>query len=95
MSQLPMNHFDDEQLVDAYYGEFDPAPHFAACEECRGRFERLRDVLDSFNQIPIPERDATYSASVWARLVPKLSVEPPRRRWLQWWSFARPLRRCW
>ena len=43
MSQLPMNHFDDEQLVDAYYGEFDPAPHFAACEECRGRFERLRD----------------------------------------------------
>lgn len=88
MNHLPLEHFDDEQLVDAYYGEFDPSAHLAGCDDCRDRFERLHDVLDSFNEYRVPEHNGADSAAVWARLSPKLPADRPRRRWFVWWALA-------
>lgn len=85
MSEFPMKHLEEEQLVDAYYGEFDASGHLTACGECRGRFERLREVLDAFNEFPIPERDAGHGSEVWTRLLPKLPADRPQRWWHRWW----------
>jgi hypothetical protein len=83
-----MKHLSDEEVIDAYYGEFDASGHLAVCDECRGRFDRLREVLNSFNQYPIPERDAGHGAAVWTRLLPKLPPDRAPRRWLRWWTLT-------
>jgi hypothetical protein len=88
MNRLPAAHLNDEQLTDAYYGEFDASGHLTVCDECRGRFDRLRDVLDSFNEYPIPERDAGYGSAVWSKLLPQLPPDRPRRLWLRWWTLG-------
>jgi hypothetical protein len=85
MNPLPMQHLDDEQLTDSYYGEFDASAHLAACGDCRDRFHRLRETLDSFNQFPIPHRDAEHAARVWTSLLSKLPPDKPRQPWLRWW----------
>ena len=80
-----MNHLDDEQLTDAYYGDLDVSEHLALCEECLGRMNRLRDVLDSFNLYPIPRRDAAHGAAVWNSLQKKLPPDRAEKWWLRWW----------
>ena len=85
-----MNHLDEERLTDVYYGDLDPKlrEHLAGCDECRSNFERLRELLDSFRDYPVPERSPSYGAEVWARLASRL----PRRRtsatWFRWWIMA-------
>lgn len=88
MNRLSMTHLDDEQLMDAYYGELDASGHLTICDECRGRFDRLRDVLDSFHEYPIPERDAGYSSAVWSKLLPQLPKDRPQRWWFRWWTWT-------
>ncbi|HEX4228196.1 MAG TPA: hypothetical protein VHZ07_05970 [Bryobacteraceae bacterium] len=88
MNRLSAAHLNDEQLMDAYYGEFDASGHLTVCDECRGRFDRLRDVLDSFREYPIPERDPGYATAVWSKLLPKLPKDRPQRWWLQWWTWT-------
>ena len=83
-----MNHLSDEQLTDAYYGDFDPAPHLDACEECRGRFQHLREVLDRFTEFPIPARNASHGAEMWARVSAKLPPDRPKTGWFRWWTLA-------
>jgi hypothetical protein len=88
MNPLSTTHLNDEQLMDAYYGEFNASGHLTLCDECRGRFDRLRDVLDSLRELPIPECDAGYGSAVWTTLLPKLPKDRPRRWWFQWWSLG-------
>jgi hypothetical protein len=72
-------HLSDEQLTEAYYGEFDASEHLTVCERCRTEFERLRDVLDAFGQYPIPQRGPEHGQDVWKRLLLQLPPEPRRR----------------
>lgn len=88
MNHVSVPHLTDEQLMNAYYGEGDASGHLTACDECRGRFDRLREVLDSFNQFPVPQRDANYGAAVWSKLLTKLPPDRPQRWWLRWWTLT-------
>lgn len=84
-----MNHLQEEELMDAYYGGLDPkhSAHLKECEECRAQFERLEELLNSIRHYPVPERSESYGREVWARLLPRL---PERRRspWLHWWTMT-------
>ncbi|MBV8551771.1 MAG: hypothetical protein JOY54_10750 [Acidobacteriaceae bacterium] len=82
-----MTHPDEEQLVQAYYGEIDDAfhHHLEECPECAATFDRLKEMLDSVSDYPVPERNSAYGAEVWARLVPHLPLAQPRPGWLRWW----------
>ncbi len=93
-----MTHLDEQQLVQAYYDEADETSrrHLDACDECRAELSRLRDLLESVRDYPVPERDSSYGSEVWGRLVPHLvphlppdfASAPPRSTWFRWWKLA-------
>jgi hypothetical protein len=87
-----MNHLTEEQLTLAYYNDLDSelSQHVNDCPVCHSNFDRLKDLLDSIREYPVPERSASYGSDVWVRLLPKLPVAKPRPslfdwRWLRWW----------
>jgi len=85
-----MSHLQEEQLMDAYYGDVDAKvrQHLEECAECSSIFERLKELLDSVREYPVPERGDGYGREVWARLLPQLPAR--KRRWsgLRWWAVA-------
>ncbi len=85
-----MNHPTQEQLTDAYYEgvHSELLQHLADCDDCRSRFESLRDLLDWARNYPVPERDPSYGHEVWARLLPHLPKRKQHFRWLGWWSIV-------
>lgn len=89
-----MTHLTEEQLTLAYYGDVDPelVQHIQDCSTCRSDFDRLKDLLDSIREYPVPERAASYGSDVWTRLLPQLPVAKPRGSWLAWprWWMAGP-----
>jgi len=82
-----MRHLTEKQLTLAYYGELDPklSEHIKDCSACRSNFDRLKDLLDTIRECPVPERGASYGADVWVRLLPKLPVAKPRGLRFRWW----------
>ncbi len=82
-----MNHLDEEQFVQAYYGDSDEVfrRHLQECPECRAAYQRLKELLDAVSEYPVPERNSAYGAEVWARLTPRLPLATPRPLWLRWW----------
>lgn len=74
-----MNHLNEEQMVEAYYGA--DFPHLRDCEECRAFFERQREMLDGLREDPVPERGAGYGGEVWTKLLPRLPVKKQSRTW--------------
>jgi hypothetical protein len=84
-----MNHLQEEQLMDVYYGDLDSnsRKHLEECQECRSNYERLQELLNSLRDYPVPERGEGYGREVWARLLPRL---PQRRHrvWFHWWTLA-------
>jgi len=89
-----MRHFDEDLLVQAYYGEIDEESrrHLEGCDGCRSEFNRLREMLDSVRDYPVPPRKSSYGTEVWVRVLPHLPAEPPstrrRPRWFQWWTLV-------
>jgi hypothetical protein len=83
-----MTHLSDDELVLTYYreggGPADAGEHIESCAACRERFEKLAMALRTVESAPIPERDESYGAQVWARLQPRLEEERRRR----WWHSA-------
>jgi hypothetical protein len=82
-----MIHLTEEQLTLAYYGDLDPelSQHISNCSVCRLDFDRLKDLLDSIREYPVPERGPSYGADVWVRLLPRLPVSKSRQSWFRWW----------
>ncbi len=82
-----MKHLEEEQLMDAYYGEANLKlrQHLAECEECRSTFERFKESLDSIRDYPVPERGDSYGREVWARVAPQLPVRKKRWPGFRWW----------
>jgi hypothetical protein len=80
-----MNHLQEHELLDAYYGELSALQqkHLAECRECQAGLEQLRDLLDGVRDFPVPERGDGYGRDVWARLEPRLD-RPARTSWLGW-----------
>jgi hypothetical protein len=87
-----MTHLSDDELAVMFYNEGDgvreAAAHAGECPECRERFEALAAALREVESAPVPERDETYGAQVWARLQPRLHEAPPRPGWWQSLSAA-------
>ena len=85
-----MNHLSEDQLVSIYYDgpDTDQRGHLDACHQCLGAFTRLRQFLDDSRDFPVPERNATYGAEVWARIQPNLPPPAPRPAWLRWWTLT-------
>ncbi|MGC3956546.1 MAG: hypothetical protein QM813_00795 [Verrucomicrobiota bacterium] len=55
-----MDHYTEDELVLAYYGEHD-RKHLDDCAECRDRFAGLADELDRLAaEMPVPERGDDY-----------------------------------
>ncbi|MBV9766201.1 MAG: hypothetical protein JOZ48_15250 [Acidobacteriaceae bacterium] len=83
-------HFTEEQLLDAYYDDSVPGlrAHLTTCSECQSSFDRLRDVLDSARDYPVPQRGPGYGGEVWTRVLPHLPLAKSRNRWLRWWMLA-------
>lgn len=81
----PVPHLNDEQLMDAYYGESGFFEHLNVCPECRSQLDHLREVLDTFHHHPVPPRDPAYGAAVWTRLLPKLPPGHQPQVWRRWW----------
>jgi hypothetical protein len=78
-----MQHLTEEQLVAHYYHDGDAVTaeaHLATCAECREQLATLRSVLALIDQLPIPEKNATYGEEVWTRLRWKLGSERRRSR---------------
>jgi hypothetical protein len=82
-----MTHLSDDELVMTFYREGgglrEAEAHMTLCPGCRERFERLTMALREVESEPIPERDESYGAEVWARLQPRLEQERLR---LHWWD---------
>jgi hypothetical protein len=85
-----MTHLSDDELVLMFYREGDflqeAEAHLTACAACRERHELLAAALREIDAAPVPERDESYGARVWARLQPRLEAERHRRGW--WQSIA-------
>ncbi|HMF77736.1 MAG TPA: hypothetical protein VK604_18920 [Bryobacteraceae bacterium] len=79
-----MKHFNEEELVEGYYGDGQLDAHLAECPECRARFAALSEMLDAARNYPVPARSSEYGSEVWARLAPRL---PRRKRWFRSWGF--------
>jgi hypothetical protein len=80
-----MNHLQEHELLDAYYGELAGSgqKHLTECPECRAGLAQLRDLLDGIREFPVPERGEGYGREVWARLQPRLD-RPARINWPSW-----------
>jgi hypothetical protein len=81
-----VNHLNDEQLTDAYYGN--EPEHLKTCADCGARFEHLRELLDAFNEFPIPHREPSHGAEMWTRVLKKLPPDQPKQSWLRWWTLG-------
>jgi hypothetical protein len=87
-----MMHLSDDGLILMFYREGDglqeAEAHAASCAVCRERFEKLTMALREVGSEPVPERDESYGAEVWARLQPRLRDATPRTRWWESLSAA-------
>ena len=91
-----MKHPTEEQLILYRYGELD-APleaiqqHLVRCNDCRSDYERLRWVLATVSEQPVPERSEEYPSEVWSRLQPHLAktAGPGRREVTGWFGMPR------
>ena len=85
-----MNHLSEDQLVSAYYDgpNIDQRSHLEGCPHCQSSFARLRQFLDDSRDLPVPDRNASYGAEVWARLLPSLTPPAQRSSWLRWWTLT-------
>lgn len=79
-----MTHLSDEQLALHYYDNSDAniAAHLRSCESCGARMQRLEAVLKAV-EIPVPERDENYGATVWHNLKGHLPEREVRKPWWQ------------
>lgn len=87
-----MKHLTEEQLILFYYQDADHPPiiagHLEECEQCRLRYENLKEFLSATAVSPVPEQDEEFEAEVWRRLEPFLEV---KKRW-DWRAIFQPRR---
>jgi polyhydroxyalkanoate synthesis regulator phasin len=80
-----MRHLSQDELVLYYYHEEGGVErraaeeHVRGCDACRQELASLTVALAALETLPVPERDASYGAEVWARLRPHLQERPRRR----------------
>lgn len=82
-------HFNDEQLIAAYYAE-DSAPeareHLQQCAECSARLQELKGVLDAVTPPQAPERPYGFELRMWNAVEPRIApaVKKQAFSWRVW-----------
>jgi hypothetical protein len=84
-----MKHFNEEELIEHYYGESPQATridqHLHECGECAETYAALRRDLAAIETINPPVRDANYGEQVWQAIRNSVPVyegkEKQRRVW--------------
>jgi len=88
-----MKHMTEEELIAYREGVAEQraviSEHLAACEECRGEFERIEAVLAALDTLRVPEPGTDYGRRVWKEIAPRLAEKPGR--WWQLWFEPRRL----
>jgi hypothetical protein len=84
-----MDHLNEEQLVQHYYGDQDGRggreQHLGECQDCRAEFARLESILGIVSDAPVPERGEEYGTDVWNRVRAHL----PEKQKHHWFDLLR------
>ncbi|MGO8757578.1 MAG: hypothetical protein ACLQG3_05585 [Terracidiphilus sp.] len=78
-----MKHFDEEELIEHYYGEDrDPcsaARHIAECAECAANYAALQADLFDVRSLDLPFRDPGWGERIWESIAGSLPERPGRK----------------
>ena len=80
-----MKHTNEEELFAYREGEMKGretiAAHLRECGECRAELERMEEVFQALNALPLPDPGEEYGTRVWRQIANRL----PGRR-VNWWA---------
>jgi hypothetical protein len=80
-----MKHTNEEDLFAYREGEMKGretiAAHLQECGECRAELERMEEVFQALNALPVPDPGEEYGTRVWRQIADRL----PERR-MNWWA---------
>jgi hypothetical protein len=80
-----MKHKTEEELFAYREGEMKGretiAAHLQECGECRAELERIEEVFQALNAMPVPDPGEDYGAKVWRQIANRL----PEKR-ASWWA---------
>ena len=80
-----MKHTNQEELFAYREGEMKGretiAAHLRECGECRAELERMEEVFQALNALPVPDPGEDYGTRVWRQIANRL----PERR-VNWWA---------
>jgi hypothetical protein len=84
-----MKHFNEEELIDYYYGESgvaqDISRHLHECADCDVLYKALSRDLSEIASITPPARDASYGEQVWQSIRNSVPVyEAPKKHRFGW-----------
>ncbi|HMF53707.1 MAG TPA: hypothetical protein VK593_05115 [Edaphobacter sp.] len=84
-----MKHWNEEELLDFYYGESDTqaaiGEHLRECHECSQSYAALTTDLFAIRPSSTPFRDAQYGAEVWQSIRgPLPAYEAPQKARFSW-----------
>ncbi len=84
-----MKHFNEEELLDYYYGESDSADdiaqHLRDCSDCDRAYASLSRDLSEIAIVTPPERNAAYGDQVWQSIRSSVPVyEGKKKQRLHW-----------
>ena len=87
-----MKHTNEEDLFAYREGEMKGretiAAHLQECGECRAELERMEEVFQALNALPVPDPGEEYGTKVWRQIANRL----PERRANWWAGFFMPRR---
>jgi hypothetical protein len=87
-----MKHTNEEELFAYREGEMKGretiAAHLRECGECRAELERMEEVFQALNALPVPDPGEEYGTRVWRQIANRL----PERRMNWWVGFFMPRR---
>ncbi|HMH79979.1 MAG TPA: hypothetical protein VK514_07145 [Candidatus Acidoferrum sp.] len=80
-----MKHTNEEELFAYREGEMKGretiAAHLRECGQCRAELERMEEVFQALNALPVPDPGEEYGTRVWRQIANRL----PERR-VDWWA---------
>jgi hypothetical protein len=83
-----MKHTTEEELFAYREGEMKGretiAAHLEECGECRAELERMEEVFQALDAIPVPDPGEEYGAKVWRQIANRLPEGAPKKE--NWWS---------
>ena len=91
-----MKHTTEEELFAYREGEMKGrqaiAAHLRECGECRAELERIDEVFQALDAMPVPDPGEEYGAKVWRQIRNRLPKHAPKRGANGWSAWFAPRR---